>query len=252
MLHHGAGAKDVFRQRLKQLRTLEGLNQEEFADKLGVSRGSISFYENGSRTPDIDFLDRLYRYYEDLLPADFLLGYTDNIKTENQDIGLLTGLNDCSLDKISWCDPDILNKFFCHDKFDLLVGAIHSFAQDYKPTTSDSALFVGDYKELFSLYLIGEMFKKIVYEITQPTRTRKYYEAAGIDPDDSTDLLEYIKKSEMEYQKVDQDYRAKVNEIEQKVKKDLEQIASTVGQRHYDIIVNKIIPELSKTGDSNG
>lgn len=37
-------------ERLKQLRTKLGLNQEDFGKKIGVTRSAICNYENGSRT----------------------------------------------------------------------------------------------------------------------------------------------------------------------------------------------------------
>ena len=48
--------KEVFANRLRELRIAKKLSQTELAEKLGVSRGSISFYENGERTADIDFI----------------------------------------------------------------------------------------------------------------------------------------------------------------------------------------------------
>ena len=49
-----------FSRLLKELRESKGLKQAELAEKLGVSRGSISFYENGDRVPDIEFLGTIY------------------------------------------------------------------------------------------------------------------------------------------------------------------------------------------------
>ena len=42
-----------FAKRLKQIRETAGLTQEQFAKELKVSRGTISYYEKGERTPDI-------------------------------------------------------------------------------------------------------------------------------------------------------------------------------------------------------
>ena len=41
---------------LKHLRKAQRLSQDQFAEALEVSRGSISFYETASRTADINFL----------------------------------------------------------------------------------------------------------------------------------------------------------------------------------------------------
>ena len=42
-----------FAERLRDLREAAGLTQKQLADELGVSRGSISYYENCERVPDI-------------------------------------------------------------------------------------------------------------------------------------------------------------------------------------------------------
>lgn len=46
-------------QQIKNLRTANHLSQEDLAQKLFVSRQSISKYENGEATPDIDKLVQL-------------------------------------------------------------------------------------------------------------------------------------------------------------------------------------------------
>ena len=52
-----------FAERLKYLRTNAKLTQEQLAEKLGVSRGSISFYEKCDRVPDIVFLERVAMFF---------------------------------------------------------------------------------------------------------------------------------------------------------------------------------------------
>lgn len=44
----------VFSEQLKKLRDSKNLSQEDLAQKLFVSRQSISKYENGEATPDMD------------------------------------------------------------------------------------------------------------------------------------------------------------------------------------------------------
>ncbi len=64
-----------FSKRLRALREEKGLNQSELAESLGVSRGSVSFYENGDRTPDIDFLYKVSSYFQ--VSTDYLLGISN-------------------------------------------------------------------------------------------------------------------------------------------------------------------------------
>lgn len=67
---------EIFANRLKELREEKGLSQTQIADALGVSRGSISYYENGERTPDIGFLAQVKEYFT--VELDYLLGYSDH------------------------------------------------------------------------------------------------------------------------------------------------------------------------------
>lgn len=78
-----------FAARLKELREDKGLSQSELADKLGVSRGSISFYENCSRVPDIDVLLSICNLFS--ISSDYMIGLSDDPKplpTATQDTGL--------------------------------------------------------------------------------------------------------------------------------------------------------------------
>lgn len=44
---------------LKEMRKLAGLTQEELAEKVGVSRVELSYWENGRRTPTLSNLRSL-------------------------------------------------------------------------------------------------------------------------------------------------------------------------------------------------
>lgn len=54
-----------FGQRLRQLRSKEGLTQKELADKLGVGQGHIATLENAKegRRPSLDFLIDVSRFF---------------------------------------------------------------------------------------------------------------------------------------------------------------------------------------------
>lgn len=63
-----------FASRLKQAREQAGLTQQAFADKLGVTKNSISNYENGVSSPKWDVLLKIF----DVLHVDPNFLYQDN------------------------------------------------------------------------------------------------------------------------------------------------------------------------------
>lgn len=73
----------IFRNRLKKLRTEKKLNQSDLAKELGISRGAVSYYENGERTPDINVLCSIAEYFN--VSTEYLLGYSEE-KESNLDI----------------------------------------------------------------------------------------------------------------------------------------------------------------------
>ncbi|KAK9679535.1 helix-turn-helix protein [Popillia japonica] len=75
----------AFCNRLKKLRKEKGWSQEKAANKIGVSRGAVSYYEKGDRAPDIDTLLKVAAVFN--ASADYLLGLTDtkNHVTDDKD-----------------------------------------------------------------------------------------------------------------------------------------------------------------------
>jgi len=64
-----------FKNNLKALRLERGLGQVELAQKLGVSKGIISLWENGLREPNMSSLILLARFFG--VSTDYLLGLED-------------------------------------------------------------------------------------------------------------------------------------------------------------------------------
>lgn len=62
--------KNVF----KLLRTKNGYTQDELAEMLGISRSSVSMYENGNREPDLKTLEAIADLFK--VDMDYLLGRT--------------------------------------------------------------------------------------------------------------------------------------------------------------------------------
>lgn len=105
----------AFSERLRKLRESLNLSQNEFSKQLGVSRVSLTHYEAGDRTPDIDFLSRLHQYTG--VSVYYLLGLTDSkddtLATAQRD----TGLCDEALVLLSnnTIIPDCINMMARHD-----------------------------------------------------------------------------------------------------------------------------------------
>lgn len=69
--------------RLKELRESKNLNQEGLALKLNVSQSTISAYEIGERTPDLEMLISIANLFDTSI--DYIVGLSDTKKiiTEN-------------------------------------------------------------------------------------------------------------------------------------------------------------------------
>lgn len=62
-------------QRIRQLRSERGINQKELGDAVGVSKQSVSNWENGNIMPSVDLLIRLADVFG--VSTDYLLGRTE-------------------------------------------------------------------------------------------------------------------------------------------------------------------------------
>ncbi len=62
---------NVFGKRLKELRQEKGISQRRLGEIFGVCNQTISFWETGSREPDLDTLLAIAHYFE--VPLEQLL-----------------------------------------------------------------------------------------------------------------------------------------------------------------------------------
>ena len=63
--------KVEFGKKLKSLRTGKNLTQQQLADRLGVAKSIISYYESGDRYPSYDVLIRIAHIFH--VTTDYLL-----------------------------------------------------------------------------------------------------------------------------------------------------------------------------------
>lgn len=86
-------------ERIKKLRGKK--LQDQCAKELGISRGALSYYENGERKPDAEILYRMADYFK--VSVDYLLGLTGE-PTIEPDIKIaceVTGLSGEAIRKIA-------------------------------------------------------------------------------------------------------------------------------------------------------
>ena len=55
---------NVFGKRLKELRIEKGLSQKKLGEVFNVCNQTISFWETGSREPDLDTLLKIARFFD--------------------------------------------------------------------------------------------------------------------------------------------------------------------------------------------
>lgn len=65
----------TFKERLKELRTQRKLSQQELADKINLTKQTISQYERGVREPDYENLSALCDVFN--VSTDYMLGKDD-------------------------------------------------------------------------------------------------------------------------------------------------------------------------------
>ncbi len=97
--------KEILGKRIKKVRGKK--SQDVFASELGISRGALSFYENGERTPDAEIIYKICELCN--ISSDYLLGFTDN-STTDPDLKAFceyTGLSEKSIDILHlWYEAD--------------------------------------------------------------------------------------------------------------------------------------------------
>ena len=78
-----------FGEKLKKLRTSQKMTQQQLADRIGVAKSVVSYYESGDRYPSYDVLVKIARIFH--TSTDYLL---DVSKDHVIDV---TGLSDADI-----------------------------------------------------------------------------------------------------------------------------------------------------------
>ena len=73
-----------FGKKLKELRKQSGMTQKQLADKLGITKSVVSYYELSERTPSPDVLKNLALIFH--VSTDYLLGVERNKTIDVSDL----------------------------------------------------------------------------------------------------------------------------------------------------------------------
>lgn len=91
----------MFSDRVREIRIARGLSQVQLAKKLGVTKQTISNWENGNILPSIDMIIKISEFFR--LSTDYLLGLDSRTYIET------TGLNLNQVGHIQQIIDDIVN-----------------------------------------------------------------------------------------------------------------------------------------------
>lgn len=93
------GNINVFNERLKEKRIEAGFSsQEALANKVGVDRVTINYYEKGSRIPDIATFIKIANALN--VSCDYLLGYSNSPTREHHETKEITALSDKAIEEL--------------------------------------------------------------------------------------------------------------------------------------------------------
>lgn len=91
-----------FGEKLKNLRTSQKLTQQQLADRIGVAKSVVSYYESGDRYPSYDVLVKIARIFH--TTTDYLLDVSRDKVID------VTGLSDEDISVIRTVTEALKNK----------------------------------------------------------------------------------------------------------------------------------------------
>lgn len=102
----------IFTKNLWRLMLSRGMSQQDMADAIGASKGTISRYNWGTRLPNIPFLFKIAQYFN--VSIDWLLGYNP-YRGDASDMEILNRYHAASITDKQYVNS-ILGKYALRDK----------------------------------------------------------------------------------------------------------------------------------------
>lgn len=165
--------KEEFSKRLIWLREQKGLTQQQLADKLQITRQSLSLYEKAERTINIDLLAKIADCFD--VSTDYLMGRTD-VASMNEDLQIackVTGLSEPVIEHINYLSKFTDDNYFTSVLEQLILGLDHLIlysVEDYHianyKAINYKKLLIKKYCECYNLNISdSEIEEKGIYAI---------------------------------------------------------------------------------------
>lgn len=171
----GKSCREYFGERLKALRAEKGISQKVLADKLGVSKGAVSFYETCQNAPDIEVLEKVSNYFG--VSYDYLLGRTSTKTTDTNKAG--------AADYLRISEKAVNN----------ILGI--TLSSDFLYSETLNSMLSSSYFPLF-IYGVRQWF----YQLDLRNGTVEYFKQRirSYDEEPPIDIMEYAAKLSLENQ----------------------------------------------------
>lgn len=159
---------------LRKLREAIGVNQDAFAKVMGVSRAALSYYENGSRTPDIDFINKVHlRTSCDL---SYLLGNGSVMRPQLTTLELALDIDEEQANNLmDLCAHKSFVALFNSDEFRHVLYLLEEGASDFVKGKSDySWTMFQCFKVMEKIF--HEMYSEHVKELLSDPERRNLFE----------------------------------------------------------------------------
>lgn len=176
--------KDIFGKRLFEIRESRGESQQELADSIGITRQSLSRYELGERTANIDLLKKISEHYK--VSSDYLLGITKERTPDPQlrSICDFVGLHEKAVERL-WVDAHAPGRYNDYTSVDLsYLGfsdkEIEEFNKRFKVSHPELR------EVIKSLLIASGDFDRIVFNLTDLLKLSLIYRKVN----EVTDKLE--------------------------------------------------------------
>lgn len=169
-----------FATQIKVLRKSLGMNQKEFAAKLGIRQSTLSSYENEVISPSTDMLITIAKEFN--VSVDWLCGLTESKTTISTLSDIIEFLFE--MEKIPELHFDIhIDK---NDDHTLITGITFDSRDEEHKMNVDMCMFLSNYaehRESFKSYFVG----KDMYELWQKNQI-EYYDKLPLTRNEFDDL----------------------------------------------------------------